>query len=280
MKLLVLCLCLIASCLSFKKGDDVRIFVNKISPYANPTESYRYYDLPYCQPSEPYEETQSIGEKLSGNRKMSSIYKVEYRNNIVREDVCTVTLDEEQTRKFKNSIQQNYIFEMFVEDFAVGNVVGFIKNDAYFLVRHLNFNIYYNKKTGNIVKANIDFDQRRDVVNITSDKEREIKFSYSVFWRESNATTSEINTGNDSYFADEIHWFSFLNAFFLVTFLVILVWMILQRISKTEMGVGGGTADLESDKKDDDMLWKLIRVEVFKCPSQRHLLSASVGSGF
>ncbi len=35
-----------------------------------------------------------------------------------------------------------------IEDFAVGNVVGFIKNDAYYLVRHLNFNIYYNKKTG------------------------------------------------------------------------------------------------------------------------------------
>ncbi len=28
------------------------------------------------------------------------------------------------------------------------------------------------------------------------------------------------------------------------------------------------------------MLWKLIRIEVFKCPSQRNLICAAVGSGF
>lgn len=27
---------------AFESGDDVKITVNKVSPYANPTESYRY----------------------------------------------------------------------------------------------------------------------------------------------------------------------------------------------------------------------------------------------
>jgi hypothetical protein len=31
---------------------------------------------------------------------------------------------------------------------------------------------------------------------------------------------------------------------------------------------------------DDDMLWKLIRIEVFKCPNHRNLICAAVGGGF
>jgi hypothetical protein len=41
------------------------------------------------------------------------------------------------------------VTEYFIskEDFAVGNVVGYIKNGDIYLVKHLNFNIFYNKKT-------------------------------------------------------------------------------------------------------------------------------------
>mmetsp|Transcript_35407 Transcript_35407/g.31881 ORF Transcript_35407/g.31881 Transcript_35407/m.31881 type:complete len:157 (+) Transcript_35407:364-834(+) len=155
---------------------------------------------------------------------------------------------------------------MYVNDIVVGNVVGFVKNDQYYLVKHLNFNVYYNKQTNNIIKAHIDFDQFKDVEQITDkNKEYNIKFSYSIQWRETEQSKTDINVGNDSYFADEIHWFSFLNAFFLVIFLIILVWMILQRISKTDSG-NVPNNDLEDDKRDDDMKWKLIRIEVFKCP--------------
>lgn len=39
-----------------KKEPSVRIFVNNIAPYNNPTETYRYYMLPFCEPSQIYEE--------------------------------------------------------------------------------------------------------------------------------------------------------------------------------------------------------------------------------
>ena len=94
-------------CLSkaFESGDEVKITVNKVSPYANPTQSYRYvsihitnqknhllkllyaylalnftryYDLPFCQPENPESASQTIGEKLSGNRKMSSLYQTKF----------------------------------------------------------------------------------------------------------------------------------------------------------------------------------------------------------
>jgi hypothetical protein len=30
--------------------------------------------MPFCQPSEVFEETQTLGEELSGDRKMNSVY--------------------------------------------------------------------------------------------------------------------------------------------------------------------------------------------------------------
>jgi len=64
----------------FKKDEKIRIMVNKISPYSNPTESYRYYDLPFCAPETTFEEPQSIGEKLSGDRKMNSLYEAAFES--------------------------------------------------------------------------------------------------------------------------------------------------------------------------------------------------------
>ncbi len=60
--------------------------------------------------------------------------------------------------------------------------------------------------------------------------------------------------------------------------MIIIVWMILQRVAKSETATGTA-ADLESDRKDEDFNWKVIRVEVFRCPSHRYTLCAFVGSG-
>jgi hypothetical protein len=73
------------------------ITVDEISPYDNPSETYRhklkknfflinyfrYYSLPFCQPDYVYEQTQTLGENLSGDRKMNSLYDIEYKGKIV-----------------------------------------------------------------------------------------------------------------------------------------------------------------------------------------------------
>ena len=42
----------------------------------------RYYDLPFCKPTNTYEEIQTLGEKLTGNRKMNSLYEIQYGSKI------------------------------------------------------------------------------------------------------------------------------------------------------------------------------------------------------
>ena len=78
---------------AFERNADLKVSVNKVSPFSNPIESYRlvnidnpiniliferYYDLPFCQPEQIIEESQTFGEKLSGNRKMNSLYEIQY----------------------------------------------------------------------------------------------------------------------------------------------------------------------------------------------------------
>ncbi len=35
---------------NFKVNDAVPLFANKVGPYHNPTETYQFYSLPFCQP--------------------------------------------------------------------------------------------------------------------------------------------------------------------------------------------------------------------------------------
>ena len=35
---------------SYKAGDVIPLYANKIGPFQNPTETYRFYQLPFCEP--------------------------------------------------------------------------------------------------------------------------------------------------------------------------------------------------------------------------------------
>ena len=70
-----------------EKNQTIRVTVAEISPYSNPSETYKYYMLPYCQPEKIIEEWQSLGEDLSGDRTMNSLYTFQFlgiffQNNI------------------------------------------------------------------------------------------------------------------------------------------------------------------------------------------------------
>lgn len=84
-------------------------------------------------------------------------------------------------------------------------------------------------------------------------------------------------SGYESFFTDEIHWFSFLNALILTTFFVLLIWRIFQRIQKTELI--NTAVDVECERRDDELNWKTIRSEIFKLPPYHNLLCAALGNG-
>ena len=36
---------------AYKRGDLITLFANKVGPFQNPTETYQFYNLPFCQPT-------------------------------------------------------------------------------------------------------------------------------------------------------------------------------------------------------------------------------------
>jgi len=38
-------------------SDTIVVFVDNVSPFDNPSETYRYYNLNFCQPETVYEES-------------------------------------------------------------------------------------------------------------------------------------------------------------------------------------------------------------------------------
>ena len=102
--------------------------------------------------------------------------------NAKKKLLCKEIFSNDQLQEFRRAIDRNYIFEMFIgnyyflnvsivvllfklliavlsihclnsilEDFIVGNMIGHVKDNKYFLATHLNFNILYNKALGVIL---------------------------------------------------------------------------------------------------------------------------------
>ena len=71
--------------------EEVPFFVNKIGPYKNPTETYEFYSLPFCRP-EPgkiQHGHHSVGEDLTGDHKVNSLYDLRFRGKIVIYGIVT-----------------------------------------------------------------------------------------------------------------------------------------------------------------------------------------------
>lgn len=113
-------------------------------PFNNPTETYRYYSLPFCHQHEDEEDVeaeavtaverrlqlkgttghydgaikhgQRLGQSLVGDARETSPYQITFLDIIDWRLLCTKTYQTKDLQKFKNAISNYYFFEMFVED--------------------------------------------------------------------------------------------------------------------------------------------------------------------
>jgi hypothetical protein len=65
----------------YQLEDPVTLWVNKVGPYNNPQETYNYFSLPFCHPSEnPTHKWGGLGEVLGGNELIDSQVDIKYRS--------------------------------------------------------------------------------------------------------------------------------------------------------------------------------------------------------
>mmetsp|Transcript_4286 Transcript_4286/g.6425 ORF Transcript_4286/g.6425 Transcript_4286/m.6425 type:complete len:646 (-) Transcript_4286:351-2288(-) len=148
--------------------EPVHIVVNKVGPFNNPTETYRYYSLPFCKSHATEDEElehmvnevddeeaggassiehadhrmrkegaerhhQRLGESIMGDRRETSPYEITFGDAVDWRLLCSVTLGEEELTSFKDAIHQSFFFEMFVEDLPMWGYIGDIADEDYII---------------------------------------------------------------------------------------------------------------------------------------------------
>lgn len=68
--------------MQYAEKEAVVLWVNKVGPYNNPTETYNYFSLPYCRrypDKKPEHAWGGLGEVLEGNELINSHYDIKFR---------------------------------------------------------------------------------------------------------------------------------------------------------------------------------------------------------
>ncbi|KAL7180978.1 hypothetical protein ACSBR1_039938 [Camellia fascicularis] len=108
----------------YKAGDPVPCYSNKVGPYHNPSETYSYYDLPFCLPEHVKEKKESLGEVLNGDRLASAPYKIDFLVEKDAELACKNKLKKEEVSQFRTALAQDYLIQMYFDDLPVWAFIG------------------------------------------------------------------------------------------------------------------------------------------------------------
>jgi len=285
----------------YKAGDKVDLWVNKVGPYANPQEAYEYYILPYCAPDTRHHpsnsgifnalKAHSIGEALGGHALRHSGHDLVYpsENTIgemsVLEACTTKPLDEAQVKLFSVAAEDQWFYQMYVDDLPVWGMVGEMLPDLEAAkgekfgsdLSHLEEAVARHEEMGGELKPyvytkrtlKVSYNQDRIIkVDLTSDPASltevkagtELKFELDIQWE---VTNSPYHSRFDRYldhafFKHQIHWFSIFNSFMMVLFLMGLVALILLRTLRKDYAryaLAHGRKDVEhgSDDEEDEV---------------------------
>jgi transmembrane 9 superfamily protein 3 len=265
----------------YTDGEQVVLWVNKVGPYHNPQETYNYYSLPFCKPSqkEGVHKWGGLGEVLEGNELIDSQIDIKFKTPVDKAVECSLTLTSSSVNQFKEAINTIYWFEFFIDDLPLWGYVGEIHDDGHkqLLLTHKNFFVKYNKDQ--IIQVNLTQSNPQLLV-----PDKELALTYSVKWEAVNTSFARRFDAYLDYpfFEHQIHWFSIFNSFMMVIFLTGLVSMILMRTLRNDYAkYAREEDDLENLERDasEESGWKLVHGDVFRSPRNLVLLSALVGTG-
>ena len=141
------------------------------SPFSNPTETYRYYSLPFCQvhaedqPADSgnievdddryrsseaalaagrqrglapvrrggLKHKQRMGESIVGDRRETSPYDISFLDSVDWRVLCKKILLPADLEQLKDAIHNNYFFEMFVEDLPMWGYIGDVSDEDFII---------------------------------------------------------------------------------------------------------------------------------------------------
>eukprot|EP01025_Chloroclados_australasicus_P067971 TRINITY_DN9428_c0_g2_i6.p1 TRINITY_DN9428_c0_g2~~TRINITY_DN9428_c0_g2_i6.p1 ORF type:complete len:612 (-),score=31.13 TRINITY_DN9428_c0_g2_i6:482-2317(-) len=280
----------------YKQGEEVKLYANKIGPYNNPTETYNYYKLPYCQTENLKYKPEDFGEVLIGDRLVDTPYLMEFKVDKDNVNLCTQKLEGKELQKFRDAVKRDFYYQMVYDELPIWGFVGIIDSSGmapglgarkqkpkYYLYSHVHFDISFNNDRIIEVKVSTDPNRR---VDVSEDVEQpvEVEFSYSVKWQSTDIPFEKRREKYSKYsFLPphmEIHWFSIINSCVTVVLLVGFLATILMRILKKDIIRFLGDEEYgASSEEEAETGWKYVHGDVFRFPNDIQLFSAFMGTG-
>ncbi|MFH4979166.1 hypothetical protein AB6A40_005875 [Gnathostoma spinigerum] len=266
----------------YENGDKVSVYVNKVGPYSNIHETYHYYTLPLCRPSKVVHKSLSLGQLLEGDRVAESSYRLLFGQNASLVSLCgPYTLSSDDTALLTKAIEEDYYFELLIDDIRVQSFVGYVREEetfphkhSTFLFTHYIFRIYYNPKSQEIISVHLQMDPER-IINVASDQILRIDMLYSVEW----ITTNDVERSKNTFFTGQtmrVQWMSVFNSVLLVIFLVSFISLIVASVLRRDI-------QKYNEITDDDLFledgWKTLSMDVFRPPPYINILCAVLGVG-
>lgn len=189
------------------------------------------------------EKKEALGEVLNGDRLVSAPYKLDFRKEKDSEVVCKKKLKKEEVAQFRAAVAKDYYFQMYYDDLPIWGFIGKVDKEGktdpseykYFLYKHIQFDIRYNKDR--VVEINARTDPH-SMVDLTEDKEVDVEFMYTVKWSETDASfekrMEKYSQTSSMPHHLEIHWFSIINSCVTVLLLTGFLATILMRVLKND----------------------------------------------
>ncbi|KAG1664039.1 hypothetical protein FOA52_010458 [Chlamydomonas sp. UWO 241] len=278
---------------AYKPGDVVPLWASKVGPFSNPSETYEFTSLPFCQAPEGVKwKTLHLGEVVDANRMASTPYVLtftEHRLNAVRspvETVCTKTLSNTELEDFRKAVKDDWYFQMYVDDLPVWGFIGkmeqIIKNGKsemkYFLFTHIEFDIKFNGDKVIEISVSTYPDRAVDISpGVTGVK---VDFTYAQRWIPVTTKWEDRLARYEKFPLNpvhlEIHWFSIINSCVTVLLLTGFLATILMRVLKSDF------IKYSSDDpamEEDESGWKYVHGDVFRFPPFVNLFCAFIGTG-
>ncbi|KAL8157678.1 hypothetical protein AgCh_002399 [Apium graveolens] len=250
------------------------------------SETYRYFDLPFCLPDDVKEKKEALGEVLNGDRLVSAPYVLDFLIDKESEVVCRKRLTKAEVAQFRSAVDKDYYFQMYYDDLPIWGFIGKVDREGkvvpsdhrYYLYRHIQFDVFYNNDR--VIEVNARMDPY-SVLDLTEDKEVDAEFTYSVKWKETDIPyenrMDKFSKASSLPHHLEIHWFSIINSCVTVLLLTGFLATILMRVLKNDFIKYA--RDEESADDQEETGWKYIHGDVFRFPKHKSLFAAAVGSG-
>jgi len=285
----------------YSDNEKVILWVNKVGPFNNPTETYPYYSkkVPVCDRATElnvdhnefhYHRIEGLGSILGGNELKNSGIPIKFKQNQGKSTICTMTIDHHDTDALIHAIKNKYWYQMYVDDLPLWGMVGDMLGETGKEISELKPHIYTKKSFTfayngeHIIEVNLTSEEPELLSEFTPGKPQTLTMTYSVNWITSTKTfKNRFDRYLDfDFFEHQIHWFSLFNSFMMVIFLVGLVSLILMRTLKKdyERFSADDENGLDFDTVVDETGWKQIHGDVFRPPEYLPVFAAVIGSGY